>query len=44
MLIISHKIHLSDLPALEDKMFYNDFEMVKAVADPEAGKKQGDYR
>ena len=33
MLIVSHKIHLSDLPVLEDKMFYNDFEMVKAVAD-----------
>ena len=33
MLIVSRKIHLSELPTLENKMFYNDFEMVKAVAD-----------
>ena len=37
MIIVSNKIALKDLPKLEDKMYFNEDEMVKAVADIDKG-------
>lgn len=33
MIILSNRIYKENLPSLEGKMYYNDSEMVKAVAD-----------
>ncbi len=37
MIIVDREISLEQLPALEDKMFFNEDEMVKAVADVDKG-------
>lgn len=37
MIIVDKEISLEQLPALEDKMFFNEDEMVKAVADVDKG-------
>ena len=37
MLIVSNIIKLEELPTLENEMFFNDDEMVKAVADIDKG-------
>lgn len=35
MIILKEKIQLEDMPSLEEKMYFNEDEMVKAVADIE---------
>ena len=37
MIIVDREISLEQFPALEDKMFFNEDEMVKAVADVDKG-------
>jgi len=37
MIIVDHTVLLSDLPDLEPEMYFNEDEMVKAVADIEKG-------
>ena len=37
MIIVDREISLEQLPVLEDKMFFNEDEMVKAVADVDKG-------
>ena len=37
MLILKQKIKLEELPNLEDKMYFDEDEMVKAVADIDKG-------
>lgn len=37
MIVLEHPVFLSNLPNLEEEMFFNEDEMVKAVADIDQG-------